>query len=109
MGKIHYEFPVKCVHGKISKSDKISFAKKTATGTTYGVKRDDWTMHYKTAEKAQAARLRQNKFKSVALAASERLADSTKQAADKAAFAAQSKYKTLWGYVFAAEWEEYGG
>ena len=109
MSKIHYEFPVKCVHGKISKDDKICLKKLEAYGTCYGVKRDDWTMQYKTEAAATAARQRQAKFRAVVLAAKERKVDPTKKTADEAAFAAQTRYKTMWAYLFHLEWLAYEG
>ena len=107
MGKVHYEFPVKCVHGKIAGNDKVSFAKRQDTGTTYAVKRDDWTMKYTTSEKEQAAKQRQAKFKAVSQSTAERIADPTKRAADEATFKLQTKYKTFRGYVFHLEWEAF--
>ena len=104
MASVHYDFPVKCVHGKLNKDDKVSFAKRSDTGTTYGVKRDDWSVKYKTAETRAAAETRQAKFRAVVTATKERMQDPTKQPIDKAGFAAQTKYKTLWGYCFKLEW-----
>ena len=109
MSKVHYDFPVQCVHGKVNKKDRVSFAKLNATGTCYAVRKEDWKMHYKTAQKQADAEARQLKFKSVAGNTRDRMTDPTKQAVDLANFQAQSKYKTLWGYLFHLEWEAYEG
>jgi hypothetical protein len=37
------------------------------------------------------------------------MADPSQAAADMAAFKAQTKYKTLYRYVFRQEWNEYEG
>lgn len=53
-----------------------------------------------------------NKFSAVASATSTRLKDLSQQASDQAAFKAQTRYKTLRQYVWAAEaakWEQNNG
>ena len=109
MAKSAYIRPVESLHGKLKKTDKVAFAMRKKSGTKYTVTRDDWSMKYSTAELAQAAKLRQNKFRSVAMAAHERMTDPTKKTADQLAFRNQSKYTTMFGYLFAQEWEAYEG
>ena len=109
MAKADYIRPVEALHGKLKKSDKVGFAKRKKSGTKFTVTRDDWTQKFSTAEKAQAAKLRQNKFRSVAMAAHERMTDPTQKTADQLAFRNQSKYTTMFGFLFHLEWDAYEG
>ena len=109
MAKCDYIRPVEALHGKLKKTDKVGFAKLKRSGTKFTVTRDDWTMKYKTEAAATAARQRQAKFRAVAQAAHERKIDPTKKTADEAAFKAQSKYKTMFTFLFHLEWEAYEG
>ena len=49
------------------------------------------------------------KFAAVCSATRSRMADPSQAAADMAAFKAQTKYKTLYRYVFRQEWNDYEG
>ena len=109
MAKADYIRPVEALHGKLKKSDKVGFAKLKRSGTKFTVTRDDWKQHYKTAEAATAAQMRQQKFRSVSMAASERMQDPTKKTADQQAYKAQSKYKSMFTFLFHLEWEAYEG
>ena len=51
----------------------------------------------------------QNALKTAAQAAKTALEDPTKRTIDEAAFKAQSKYTTLFGYLFHEEWMSYEG
>lgn len=64
---------------------------------------------YKSAATETAARQRQAKFRAVSQAAHERKIDPLKKPADEAAFKAQSKYKTMFGFLFHLEWIAYEG
>ena len=107
MAKADYIRPVEALHGKLKKSDKVGFAKRKDTGVKFTVTRDDWSQRFKTAAKEQAALLHQLKFKTVSLAAHERMTDPVKRQVDEYSFAHQSKYKTFFGYLFHLEWEAY--
>ena len=47
------------------------------------------------------------KFAAVCLATRSRMADPSKAASDMVAFKSQTKYKTLYSYVFNLEWKAY--
>ena len=49
------------------------------------------------------------KFAAVAAATRSRMADPSQAAADMMAFKAQTKYKTLYRYVFRQEWNAWEG
>ncbi len=49
------------------------------------------------------------KFAAVCAATRSRMADPSQAAADMVAFKAQTKYKTLYHYVFRQEWNAYEG
>lgn len=51
----------------------------------------------------------QAKFAAVSQATSERLLDPQKKQVDKLAWSKQTKYRTLFGYVFHLEWLAYEG
>ena len=109
MAKYTCNRPVESLHGKLKKSDKVGFARLKSTSTNYTVTREDWKQVFKTEAAATAARQRQAKFRAVAQAAHERKIDPTKKTADEAAFKAQSKYKTMFTFLFHLEWEAYEG
>lgn len=50
-----------------------------------------------------------SKFAAVCAATRSRMADPSQAAADMAAFKSQTKYKTLYHYVFHQEWNAYEG
>lgn len=64
---------------------------------------------YKDAQTAQEAKARQDKFRAVRQSALERLQDPNKRLQDRAAFAQQTKYATLPGFVFHLEWVAFDG
>ena len=109
MAHVTYIRPVESLHGKLGKRDQVSYAMRTKSFSKFTVTRNVWKMKYKTTETAQAAKLRQNKFKSVSMAAHERMTDPTKKTADQIAFRNQSKYTTMFGYLFHLEWDAYEG
>lgn len=102
MAKVEYAFPVDKIHGRISKSHKVGFFHRNATKrnftTTYGSR---------TTTPSQKELDHRIKFGAVATATRERLNDASKITADQLAFREQTKYKTLYQYVFNLEWEAY--
>ena len=99
MGKVTYEYPVKDICGKIGKNATMGFAHRGNT---------KYTVRYgKRSTPAGAAELaHRNKFSAAVKATRERMLDSQQNAADKVAFAQQTKYKTLYQYVFNSEMEK---
>jgi hypothetical protein len=104
MANVTYIRPVESVHGKLKKSDKVAFAMRTRSKTKYTVTRDDWKMHYLSADTAASAAATQDKFRRVAAAVKVRKMDMEHQAADQLAFRNQSKYTTFNGFLFATVW-----
>ena len=104
MAHVSYIRPVEAVHGKLKKSDSVGFAKRVKSGTKYTVTRDDWKMHYLSADTAASAAATQDKFRRVAAAVKVRKMDMEHQAADQLAFRNQSKYTTFNGFLFATIW-----
>ena len=99
MGKVTYEYPVKDICGKIGKNATVGFAHRGDT---------KYTVRYgQRSTPAGAAELaHRNKFSAAVKATRERMLDSQQNAADKIAFAQQTKYKTLYQYVFNSEMEK---
>ena len=98
MSKINLEAPFQSFRGKICKHSKISFAQRKGTQYTSQIC-NPRTKAYSAEELA-----RQAKFKSALTNANTALADATQKAAYETAFAGQSKYKSLRGYVIAMEY-----
>ena len=96
MGKVTYEYPVADICGKIGKNATMGFAHRGNT---------KYTVRYgKRSTPAGAAELaHRQKFSAAVKATRERMLDSQQNAADKVAFAQQTKYKTLYQYVFNSE------
>ena len=99
MGKVTYEYPVKDICGKIGKKATVGFAHRGDT---------KYTVRYgKRSTPASSAELaHRNKFSAAVKATRQRMLDSQQNAADKVAFAQQTKYKTLYQYVFNSEMEK---
>lgn len=103
MANVVFLDPVAYVQGKISrKHSKVIYSRMKATGAIYTSIRGERTTEPKASEIAQ-----RTKFAVVSAAVNERMADTTKQAADKAAFKAQSKYTSVRGMLFGRAWELY--
>lgn len=94
MAKADFIRPVEALHGKLKKSDKVGFAKRTKSGTKFTVTRDSWKRTFRDAAAAQEAA---------------RAIDPTKMDDDAVAFRNQSKYTTMHGFLFAEEWKNYQG
>ena len=106
MARIKTIRPIESLSGKLKKSDKVSFAVRKATAKNFTVTRDDWTQHI-SAEKIGAVRAHQAKFTAVAQLARLRMMDAQHRMQDELAFKAQSKYSTLFGFLFHEEWLTY--
>ena len=98
MSSIKLEAPFQAFRGKICKHSKIIFAQRKGTNYTSQIC-NPRTKAYSAEELA-----RQQKFATALTNASTALADVTQKAAYETAFKAQSKYKTLRGYVIAMEY-----
>ena len=102
MAKVEYSFPVDKVHGKISKKHKVGFAHLNSTGRNFTV------VYGQRSTPASSNEIEQrNKFTAVCAAARERMLDPTYINQDQLAFSKQTKYATLWGYVFRQVWDSY--
>ncbi len=99
MGKVTYEYPVKDICGKIGKNATVGFAHRG--DTKYTVRYGKRSTPVGSAEQAH-----RNKFSAAVKATRQRMLDSQQNAADKVAFAQQTKYKTLYQYVFNSEMEK---
>ncbi len=104
MAKIRTIRPIESISGKLKKSDSVGFALRSKTKKNFTVTRDDWSMHYLSADTAASAAATQDKFRRVAAAVKVRKMDMEHQAADQLAFRNQSKYTTFNGFLFATVW-----
>ena len=102
MAKVEFNYPVESLHGKVKKDHKVGFAKMRATGTkfthSYGVR--------STAVKPSEVQAR-SKFAQVSASTIARMRNISTIANDTRAWKAQSKYKTLRGWIFRQEWDSY--
>lgn len=96
------------VHGKFSKKNgRVTYMVRRDTGKMYTAIRKQLTAAEKQERQKNISaeeKAAQEKFARVVKATRTRLADETKSAADLAAFTAQSKYPTIYGFVFADEY-----
>jgi hypothetical protein len=102
MSQVSFLDPVDHISGKITKKNRTVFCYRSASGRKYTQVRGKRTTPVSIEEKD--ARFR---FKSIAQAVNTRLHNMNQQATDQAAFAAQSRYKTLRQYVWAQETAAY--
>ena len=96
MAKVDYAYPVEALHGKVKKTHTVGFALRKETGCKF-----TQSFSASVAAPTEAQTEAQQKFATAAKAVRVRMADAQKQAQDLAAFKKQSKYKTLYGYVFS--------
>ena len=96
MGKVTYEYPIADICGKIGKNATMGFAHRGNT---------KYTVRYgkRSTPAGQAELAHRQKFSAAVKATRQRLLDSQQNAADKVTFAQQTKYKTLYQYVFNSE------
>ena len=92
------EAPFESFRGKVCKHTKIIYKKLRQTNYTSQIC-NPRTKPFSAAELA-----RQNKFRQASAATKTILADATQRATAETNFKAQSKYQTLYGFVFAAEY-----
>ena len=102
MSKINLEAPFTAFRGKICKHSKIIFAQRGETQYTSQI------CHPRTKAYSEEELARQSKFRTAQANAKTALADATQKAEYEAEYKAQSKYKTLRGYVIAKEYEKLG-
>ena len=96
MGKVTSEYPIADICGKIGKNATMGFAHRG--NTKYTVRYGKRSTPVGSAEQAH-----RNKFSAAVKATRQRMLDSQQNVADKIAFAQQTKYKTLYQYVFNDE------
>lgn len=96
MAKVDYAYPVEALHGKVKKIHSVGFALRKETGAKY-----TQTYSHTLSAPSEAQSEAQTKFATAVKATRTRMADASKQAQDLLAFRKQSKYKTLYGYVFS--------
>lgn len=96
MAKVDYNYPIEALHGKVKRTHSVGFAMRKETGAKY-----TQTYTHTLTAPSEAQSEVQQKFAAAVKAARVRMADASKQAADLIAFKKQSKYKTLYGYVFS--------
>ena len=101
MGKVTYEYPIADICGKIGKNATVGFAHRG--DTKYTVRYGQRSTPVGSAEQAH-----RNKFKTAVTATRARMQDPEKYAQDLAKFQAQTKYKTLYQYVFNDEMGKLG-
>ena len=97
MARVTYEYPVKDICGKIGKDAEVGFAHRG--NTKYTVKYGKRSTAPGEIELAQRA-----KFKAAVQNTRQRMMDPEQFAADNVALSKQSKYKTLYQYVFNQEY-----
>ena len=106
MARIKTIRPIESISGKLKKSDNVGFALRKATKKNFTVTRDDWTNKI-SAAKIASVRAHRQKFAAVGALARDRMQDPNKRTIDEAAFKSQTKYTTLFGYLFHEEWMSY--
>lgn len=96
MAKVDYNYPIEALHGKVKRTHSVGFAMRKETGAKY-----TQTYTHTLSAPSEAQSEVQQKFAAAVKATRTRMADASKQAQDLIAFKKQSKYKTLYGYVFS--------
>ena len=100
MAKEEYVAPVDAVHGKLSKGDKYGFARRKKANNN-GERPNFTFVHTKrTSAPSQEEIVRREKFKQACNKTRERLNDPDQSLTDQIAFTQQTKYKTIYAYVF---------
>ena len=100
MAKVEYVAPVDAVHGKLSKGDKYGFARRKKANNN-GERPNFTFVHTKrTAPVTQYDIERRKSFGYVWKDTRARLMDPDQSITDQIAFTQQTKYKTMYAYVF---------
>lgn len=100
MSKISLEAPFMGFRGKICKHSNIIFKKMEDTQFTSQI------CHPRTKPYSEAELARQNKFGTATAAAKTAMADPTTRAAYEAEFKNQTKYRKLFRFIVAREYEK---
>ena len=103
MAQITYESPVKNVSGKLHKADKIIYqVRRAPTSNQAMIANPNYTSvcGKRSTPFSDSEKAAQTRFGRICIATNERLNDASKQAADVAAFRAQSQYTTLRQFVW---------
>lgn len=98
MSQIKLEAPFTAFKGKICKHTNIIYKQLRDTQFTSQI------CHPRTKPYSEEELARQAKFKTAAAAAKAIMADPTQRATAEADFNAQTKYKTLYGFLLATEY-----
>lgn len=98
MSKFSMEAPFNDFRGRVCKHTKIIYKKVRHTNYTSQI------CNPRTKPFTAAELERQTKFRQASAATKNILADATQRATAENDFKAQSKYQTLWGFVWAAEY-----
>ncbi len=96
MASVDYAYPVEALHGKVNRRHTVGFAQRQDTGRKF-----TQTHGKRTTDITAAEQELRNLFATAVRATYTRMADPAQSVTDKAAFAKQTKYKTLYGYVFS--------
>ena len=106
MAKVEYMAPVEAIHGKLSKGDRYGFARRKKSNNK-GERPNFTFVHTKrTTPVSQDEIERRKSFGDVAKATRARLMDPDQSLTDQIAFAQQTKYKTIYAYVFNQEFHK---
>ena len=107
--------PVEAFIGKFDKKAKTANTRYGGSGFVVGFQRatgaaNRFSYRVKGLGKASQEQTQlRAKFKAVSQSARERLLDPSKRQQDEKNFKKQTKYGTLWGYVFMQEWNTFEG
>ena len=107
MAQVVYEDPIHHISGKISKKYRTTYNYRKQSERKYTSVRGERDLQNKPYTEKEL--MHRAKFAAVAAATRSRMADPSQAAADMMAFKAQTKYKTLYRYVFRQEWNDYEG
>ena len=104
MAKINPMIHIDSMLGKYSKTDRVYTRVRKKDEATFGIA----LKHPTTNQPPTAAQsVAWEDFSAVTTLTKAELADSAKKAAHREAFDKQSRYKTIWGYVFHLMYEQY--
>ena len=99
MSQVVYEDPIHHLSGRISKKFRTTYCFRNSTGRKYTQVHGERTTPASEDELA-----RREKFAAVAKRTRQRMSNPAQMAQDALAFSKQTKYQTLYGYVFSQEW-----
>ena len=108
-GSIFYLAPVENASGKIFGKKQVFVAVRRVWGKRKKGCSVTGERDLKNHPFTEKELMHRAKFAAVCAATRSRMADPSQAAADMMAFKAQTKYKTLYRYVFRQEWNAYEG